>query len=114
MYLTEQQIPENSIVVIDHEDGKQTPYFVSKKGTGTITSATMLIGWSINNLISDPKIFTKKICTERYYIQNKEIKGHEKGVKGYRAISLEEKVPLILKLERRTELYEILQTLLKN
>ncbi len=114
MYLTEEQIAENSIVVIDHEDGKQTPYFISKKGTGTISKATLLIGWKLVDLISDPKPFVKKINTERYYIGNKETKGHHKGVKGYRFLTLEEKTDLIIKVQRIDSLQKIFELLSKN
>ena len=111
MYLTEKQITENSIVVIDHEDGKQTPYFIYKKGKGTISKATLLIGWKLVDLISDPKPFVKKTNTERYYIGNKEAKGHNKNVTGYRSLKNEERVDLVLKIRNINELHEILDLL---
>lgn len=97
--LKESEILENSIIVIDYEDGGSKPYYVNTKGLGNVTGATMLLGYLIDDLVSNVKAYglskvwpiVNRGQTDRYYIENEKTKGGDNRVKNYRFPTEEEK-----------------------
>lgn len=81
--LEESRILENSIIIIEYKDGTCKPYYVSTKWIGAITGATMLLGYLIDDLVSNVKSYgLKKLWpitkghTDCYCIGDKRVKNY--------------------------------------
>lgn len=102
-YLKHSEITENSIIVIDYENGKSEPYFVAFKRTGGITRGTMLLGQTLDNIVLRPQLFPFKHPggdVARFYAASDEHPdGGHKGVIGYRNLNQQEKEEWVSKLQ---------------
>lgn len=114
-YLTHTEIRKESIVMIEFENGRKEPYYITNIGPGTITKATMLIGHLISPMFKIPEYLFKESGypdQNRFYIQNDDVKGKDKEVKGYRLLTKEEKDDLRLKIKDEKH-FQILLPLLE-
>ncbi|MFA6251541.1 MAG: hypothetical protein WC603_02870 [Candidatus Paceibacterota bacterium] len=115
-YLIHSEIDENSIILIEFEDGRKEPYFVKQKEVGSITGATMLLGFKLVDLLENSKIPypVSDVWTDRLYISNEKVKGKHVGIKGYRKLNPEEKTEWTVKLQRSERLKPLLEVISKN
>lgn len=117
-YLIHSEIHENSIIMIEFENGKNEPYFVDQKNIGAITGATMLLGYTLSYLIERPHLYpypcTRNGSGDRFYIANENKKGHMEGVNGYRKLTQKEKNKWLKKLKSVTGLSELQKVLLSS
>lgn len=110
------EIKENSFIMIEFENGKKEPYFVDRKGPGSVSGATMLLGHTLSDLIKNPTLFpcSKNGGTDRYYIANEKVTGKDSRVKDYHNLSKEEKRDCLNKLKPVTQLAPLLKILSAN
>lgn len=91
IFLEEKDLPKAPfMVMVVTKDGRELPYCVKIVRRGNISSATMLLGEFIPDLIKNPsRIFNLDLTStahQRLYIANETEKGYHKGVKCYRKI----------------------------
>jgi hypothetical protein len=90
LYLKEVEIKEQSVIVIEFENGSKAPYFVGRK-LGFEKDKMELLGIRLEQIVSCPEMFDNFKESDRFCIAMVGKKACNKGVKGYLPLNDEER-----------------------